>query len=190
MDSTKRQARVAGLLYLLACITAPFSLIYVPRTLVVVGDATATASHVRASTTLLRLAIANELFVSIAMIFALLALYRLFKSVNQPRAVLMAVLLLISIPVSLLNVLNDIAPLSLVSGAGFLSGFQPNQLDALVYVFLRLHSSFASLLMPQYARLASLIALVLELGELPIILWLLIWGAKEQPIAIHIPEDA
>ena len=225
MDSTRRQARVAGFLYLLACITAPFSLIYVPRTLVVAGDATATANHVRASTTLLRLGIADELFVSIAIIFAVLALYRLFKSVNERDAVLMAVLLLISVPVSLFNVLNDIAPLILVSGAGFLSAFQANQLDSLTYLFLRLHnqglvvaqifwglwlfpygmlvirsgfiprllgvlliiagfgyvaSSIAVLFLPQYARPISLIALVLELGELPIILWLLIWGAKTQ----------
>ena len=40
MNSPKKQARVAGLLYLLAGITAPFGLMYVPRTLVVPGDAT------------------------------------------------------------------------------------------------------------------------------------------------------
>jgi uncharacterized protein DUF4386 len=226
MNSTKRQARVAGLLYVLACLTAPFSLVYVPLHLVVPGDAAATAHHVRASATLLRLGIANELFVSTAFIFAVLALYRLFKGVNERHAALMVILILISIPISLLNVLNEIAPLILVSGAGFLSAFQASQLDALTYLFLRLHSqglvlaqvfwglwlfpfgmlvirsgfiprllgvllmiaglgyvasSFASLFLPQYARPVSLVAVVLELGELPIVLWLLIWGAKEQP---------
>lgn len=68
MDSTKKQARVAGILYLLGGITAHFSLIYVPRTLVVPGDATATANHVRASETLLRLGIASELFSTIVFI--------------------------------------------------------------------------------------------------------------------------
>jgi hypothetical protein len=61
MNSTKKVARVAGILYLLGGITAPFSLIYVPRTLIVPGDARATASHVRASETLLRMGIASEL---------------------------------------------------------------------------------------------------------------------------------
>jgi hypothetical protein len=61
MKSIKQQARFAGLPYLLASIPAPFALIYVPSTLIVSGDATATANHVRASETLLRLGIAGEL---------------------------------------------------------------------------------------------------------------------------------
>jgi hypothetical protein len=48
-------------------------------------------------------------------------------------------LLLISIPISLLNALNDIAALILLSGADFLSVFETRQLDALAYVFVRLH---------------------------------------------------
>jgi hypothetical protein len=207
-------------------ITAPFSLIYLPRTLVVPGDATATANHVRASETLLRLGIASELIGSIIFIFVALALYRLFKGVNETHALAMVTLLLVSVPISLLNVLNEIAALVLVSGADFLSVFERRQLDALVLLFLRLHSqgiavaavfwglwlfpfgmlvirsgfipralgvflmiagsaylvsSFSSMLLPQYARLLRF-ATVLEAGELPIMLWLLIWGAKVQRI--------
>jgi hypothetical protein len=47
MKSIKQQARFAGLLYLLASIPAPFGLIYVPSTLIVTGDAAATADRVR-----------------------------------------------------------------------------------------------------------------------------------------------
>jgi hypothetical protein len=225
MNSTKHTARVAGILYLLAGITAPFSLIHVPRTLVVPGDATATANHIRASETLLRLGIASELIVATMFIFLVLALYRLFKGVNEKRALAMVTLLLLSVPISFLNVLNDIAPLILVSGADFLSVFQKSQLDALVLLFLRLHgqglvvaqvfwglwlfpfgmlvirsgfiprvlgvflfisgsaylvSSLTSLCLPQYAHVVSQFATVLEAGEVPIVLWLLIWGAKAQ----------
>jgi Domain of unknown function (DUF4386) len=226
MDSIKKQARIAGILYLLANLTAPFALIYVPRTLVVPGDATATADHVRGSETLLRLGIASELFVSTMLIFAVLALYRLFKGVDEKHAMAMVTLILVSIPVSLLNVLNEVAALVLVSGASFLSVLAKGQLDALAYLFLRLHgqglgvaelfwglwlfpfgilvmrsgfiprvlgvfliiagagypiSSFASLVLPRYAHLAFQFAMVLGAGELPIVLWLLIWGAKERP---------
>ena len=38
MNSIKKQARVAGFLYLLACLPAPFALIYVPNTLIVPGN--------------------------------------------------------------------------------------------------------------------------------------------------------
>jgi hypothetical protein len=76
MDSTRKRARTAGLLYLLACITAPFALIYVPGTLLVRGDATATADRVRASVSLLRTGIAFELIGPIFLVFAVLAFYR------------------------------------------------------------------------------------------------------------------
>jgi Domain of unknown function (DUF4386) len=228
MNSTKKQARVAGLLYLLASIPAPFALIYVPSTLIVPGDATATANHIRVSETLLRLGIATELIASIMFIFVVLALYRLFKGVNEKQALAMAILILFSIPISLLNVLNEIAALVLVSGANFLSVFEKGQLDALAYLLLRLHSqgfvvaaifwglwlfpfgiliirsgfiprflgfllfiagfayladSFTSLLLPSYRPLVSQFAGILEIAELPIIFWLLIWGAKDQPLA-------
>src|SRR5216684_6033969 len=221
MKSIKQQARFAGLLYLLASIPAPFGLIYVPSNLIVPGDATATANHVRASETLLRLGIATELIVSIMFIFVVLALYRLFKGVNEKQALAMALLVLVSIPISLLNVLNEIAALVLVSGVNFLSVFEKGQLDALAYLFLRLHgqgfvvaqifwglwlfpfgilvirsgfiprvlgvllfiagsgylaSSFTSLLLPSYRHLVDQFAMVLTIGELPIIFWLLIWG--------------
>src|SRR5437667_7740946 len=227
MNSTKKQARFAGLLYLLASLIGCFGLIYVPGKLIVRGDATATANHIRASETLFRLGIATELFGFTIFIFVVLALYRLFKGVNEKHALAMAILLLVSIPISLLNVLNDIAALILVSGADFLSVFDKGQLDALAYLFLRLHgqgfvvaqifwglwlfpfgilvirsgfiprvlgfllfiagfgyvaSSLTSLLLPPYAHLVGQFAMVLEIGELPIIFWLLIWGAKDQPL--------
>ncbi len=227
MNSTKKQARVAGLLYLLASIIGFFCLAYVPGKLIVSGDATGTANQIRASETLLRFGIASELIAFTIFIFVVLALYRLFKAVNGKHALAMVILLLISIPISLLNVLNEIAALVLVSGGGFLSAFEKGQVDALAYLFLRLHgqgfivaqifwglwlfpfgilvirsgfiprflgvllfvagsgylaSSFTSLLLPQYARLVDQFAMALTAGELPIIFWLLIWGAKVPPL--------
>ena len=235
MNSTKKQARFAGLLYLLASIIGCFGLIYVPGKLIVRGDATATANHIRASETLFRLGIATELFGFTMFIFVVLALYRLFKGVNEKHALAMATLLLVSIPISLLNLLNDIAALVIVNGAGFLSMFETRQLDALAYLFVRLHgqgfvvaqifwglwlfpfgilvirsgfiprvlgfllfiagfgnvaSSFTSLLLPSYAPITDRFTSVLTAAELPIIFWLLIWGAKPQPVDHPHPDPA
>lgn len=44
-----------------------------------------------------------------------------------------------------------------------------------------LASAFATLVLPKVASLVGGIASVLEMAEVPIILWLLIWGAKAQP---------
>jgi len=225
MNQTKKQARVAGLLYFLASIPAPFGLIYVPNKLIVLNDPTATANNIRASESLLRLGIGCEIFVSIMFIFVVLALYRLFKPVNETHALAMMILILISIPISLLSVVNEVVALIVVSGADFLSVFDSGQLNALAYIFMRLHSqtvlvaeifwglwlvpfgiliirsrfipsalgyllfvaalgyvasSLTFLLLPSYGRVVDTVASKLTFFELPIILWLLIWGAKDQ----------
>ena len=141
MESLKKTARVAGLLYLVACIPAPFSLLYVPSTLIVRGNAAETATRILASQWMLLAGIAGELISAIAFLFVTLALYRLLKGVNQPLASLMVILFGISIPISCMNVLNEIAALILVRGADFLSVFTKPQLDALAMVFLRMHGS-------------------------------------------------
>ena len=45
MHPTDKAARIAGALYLALAITAPFHLIYIPRALIVTGNATATANN-------------------------------------------------------------------------------------------------------------------------------------------------
>ena len=140
MNSAKRTARVAGLLYLLACITAPFSLIYLPSALIVPGDATATAIKIRASELLLRIGIVSDLVSSIIFIFVVLTLYRLLKGVDHHQAVLMVILWLVSVPITFINTLNRLAALILASGADFLSVFAQGQIEAMAMVFLRLHS--------------------------------------------------
>ena len=141
MDPIKRQARSAGLLYLLCNLPAPFSLIYIPGVLIVPGDATATADHVRAHETLLRMGIAGEAFNSIVIIFAALAFYRLFKPVGDKLAAAMLALILVPVPIALLNMVNSVAASTLARGATFLSAFDRGQLDGLTYLFLRLHNS-------------------------------------------------
>jgi len=139
MDSIQKQARRAGLFYFLACVPAPFALVFVPRALVVAGDASATADRVRASEALLRWGVGCEISSVMLMIFALIALYDLYKPVGRRSAALMVILFLVSIPVSLVNVLNPIAAVLLAKGPSFLAAMDRRQLDGLVYLFLRLH---------------------------------------------------
>ena len=227
MSSTQHQARVAGVLYLLVALIAPIGLLYVPGRLIVSGNAAATADNIRASEWLLRLGIASELTHQVVGVFLALALYSLFKPVDEGLAKQLLILgALVSVPVVLVNVLNDVAALTLASGADFLSVFAQPELDALAYLFLRLHgqgitvasifwglwlfpfgllvirsgfiprvlgyllmiaggaylaSAFATLMLPQYAPLVARVALPLEVGELPIVFWLLIWGARPRP---------
>lgn len=140
MKSTRQQARSAGLLYVILALIAPIGLLYVPGKLFVSGNATATADNIRASEGLLRIGIASELVHQAIAVFLVLALYRLFKPVDENLARQLVILgALVSVPIMFVNVLNHVAALILVGGADFLSVFEKPELDALAYLFVRLH---------------------------------------------------
>ena len=86
MRSLRQQARFAGLLYILMCVTGLPGLLFIPNAMIVNGDAMATADHLRASPTLLRWGIASELFHQVVFAYLGLALYDLFRSVNRSAA--------------------------------------------------------------------------------------------------------
>ncbi|MGE0640809.1 MAG: DUF4386 domain-containing protein [Thermoanaerobaculia bacterium] len=227
MRTIQQQARHAGRLYFLLALIAPFGLLYVPGRILVAGDATATGSNLRALGGMVRLGMASELVHQALAIFLLLALYELFKPVHEGWAKLLVCLgALLSVPVMFVNSLNQIAALTLVSGADYLKVFDTAQLDALAYLFLRLHgkgidvasifwglwlfpfgllvlrsrfiprlfgylllvagtgylaAAAANLIVPQWLPVIGPLALPLEMGEVPIIFWLLLRGAKPQP---------
>ena len=133
------RARVAGALYLIANIFAPFTLLYLPSRFIERGDPAATASNIIASESLFRLGIVGNLFTFIANIFLALALYQLLKVVNKNMASLMVILFLVGVPIAMLNELTQLAVLQLLSSAGYLKASPTDQLQALAYLLLRLH---------------------------------------------------
>ena len=133
------RARVAGALYLISNIFAPFTLLYLPSRFIVRGDAAATANNVIASEPLFRFGIVGNLFTFIANIFLALALYQLLKVVNKNMASLMVILFLVGVPIAMLNELTQLAILQLLGGADYLKAYPTDQLQALAYLLLRLH---------------------------------------------------
>jgi hypothetical protein len=224
MNSTKKAARIAGLLYVLASVPCVVSQLYIPARFIVSGDAASTANKIAASESVFLFGIVCELAGFTGFIFVVRALYRLFRGVNKGHASLMVMLMLVSIPISLLNVLNEIAALTLIRGANYLSVFDKPQRDGLALLFLDLHWAgfdvaqifwglwlvpfgllvYKSGFLPRILGVSLIIACfgylantlvdfgvvpqgVSWVGELvicetPIILWLLIRGAKDQPL--------
>jgi len=225
MSTLNRNARIAGLLYL-TLMVAPLRLIYIPGKLFVSGNASATANNIAAHETLFRLGILSDLFAATMGIFLTLALYRLFKGVNEGLARLIVILgALMVTPIYFLNTINDAAALLLARGADFLSVFDKPQRDALVMVFLRMHgqgilanevfwglwlfpfgllvyrsrflprilgvwlvlncfaylaTSVTGILWPQYEQRVSNWLFPVMAGELAIMLWLIVMGARER----------
>ena len=230
MTPLNRNARIAGLLYL-TLLSAPLRLIYIPTKLFVSGNASATSNNIAAHQMLFRLGILSDLFTATMAIFLTLALYRLFKAVDQGLARLMVILgALMVTPIYFLNTINDAAALLLARGADFLTVFDKPQRDALVVLFLRMHgqgilaneifwglwllpfgllvyrsrflprvlgvwlilncfaylaTSITGMLWPRYEQRVSNWVFPVMFGELAIMLWLIIMGAKErQPAAV------
>jgi hypothetical protein len=212
---------------------------YVPKNLIVDGNAAATANNIVASETLFRLGIAGELIGQAGFIFVALALYDLLKGVNRRHASLMVTLIVVSIPIAFVNELNAIAALILVRGADFLSALEKPQRDALAMLFIKLHNrgfgvaeifwglwlfplallvyrsrflprflgvwlalagsawlilSLTGILLPQYQDKVYTMSQPAFFGEVALMLWLLIkgarppaldaGGAKEKPLGI------
>ncbi len=227
MHPTVRAARIAGVLYVLMGAPAPFALIYLPAKLIVRGDAAATANNILASQMLFRLGIVAELISAVLFVLLVMALYHLLSEVNKNHARLMVGLVLVSVAITFVNVVNNIAALTLFRGADYtyLSVFDKPQRDAMGMLFLGLHSqgtfvnqifwglwllpfgllvmksvflprilgvllivngfayvavSATWLLLPAYGNVAFRASMPALLGELWIMLWLLIKGAKVQ----------
>lgn len=138
VKSAPATARAAGLLYLLLAVTGGFSMLYVPS-LIVPGDAAATAGNILAHESLFRLGVVSGLISQVVFVFLVLALYQLFDAVNHTHAALMVALVVAAVPVGFVNMLNQVAALHVLSGADYLSVFEADQLNALVMLFLDLH---------------------------------------------------
>jgi hypothetical protein len=140
MSSIKETGRFTGILYLLVAITGAFSLVYVPSVVIVPGDATATARKITDAELFYRIGILSDLLSQILFTFLVLSLYHLLKDVDKKHARFMLALGLLIVPFGFVNLVNQIAPLILLSGADFLSVFTKPQLDALALGFLRLRN--------------------------------------------------
>jgi hypothetical protein len=140
MNSTKKTARIAGLLYLFMAITSAFGLLYVSSKIIVDGDAIATANNIISFELLFRMGIVSNLIGQIGFIFLVLVLYRLLKEVNKTHAKIMVTLVLVSVPIAFLNNLNQLGALIVLSGSVYLKVLPPNNLNALVMLFLDLYN--------------------------------------------------
>lgn len=135
-----RAARLAGLLYLLVVLIAPYRLIYVPAALFVSGDAAATLANIATHETVFRLGLAADLACGTLMAFVALALFRLLGDVDRQHGLAMLLLGGMLVPAMyFFNVLNDAAVLLLVHGSDAFAAFEPSQRSALAMLFLRMH---------------------------------------------------
>lgn len=129
MEPTKKNARLAGFLYLILIISGMLSLIYVPSQLIDWQDSARTVDNIAESQLLWKLGIISNLICFTCFIFLPLALYRLLSTVNRNHAILMVILAVVSVPISYLNIANYIDVVSTINNVEFLKLFTREQLD-------------------------------------------------------------
>jgi len=139
-DATPRlKARIAGVFYLATILAGMFAEGFVRSTLIVSGDATATAANILASEPLYRVGVACDLVGLVCYTVVTLLFYELFAPVSRGLSRLAALFSLVGIAVLALATLGLLAPLTWLGGAPYLAAFDPDQRRAFAYASLKAH---------------------------------------------------
>ncbi len=140
-DSQRAAARIAGITYLLALVSANFASFYVASKLIVDGDAAKTVANIVASERLFRLGIASDLFTFAADIVLIIALYVILRPINRNLALLALSWRLVETSIFVVTTLNSLNVLRLLSGAPYLRAFEGDRLQALTMLSIRAHGA-------------------------------------------------
>jgi hypothetical protein len=141
MNSDKKVARIAGLLYLIVVVTGIFNLAYVPSKLIVWDNASVTVKNIMEHETLFRLGIFGGLICYTAFLLLPLVLYKLFKPIDKTYAVLMTVFAMVSVPISFINMENKFSVLTLLSKADYLKAIDADMLQTQVMFYLHSYNN-------------------------------------------------
>lgn len=135
MNSPKRLARIAGVLYLIVAIFAAFAY-NVYTKLYVAGDAAATASNVVANSGDVRMAVVADFVMVTAWVFLALTLYRLLKHVHPGAARAMVVLVAIGAGIVCLNTVFEFEGMRVATDSSYAAALGAGGSNGLVLLLL------------------------------------------------------
>ncbi len=141
MNTNKKTARMAGLLYLIYIVLHVFADVIGRSTLIVYGDAATTATNIMAAAWQFRIGFMLDLFAAVLFLLTAWALYLLLKPVNQNLALLFLLLNLGGVAIQCASDLFLPASQLLLSGADYAKGFQLDQRQALAMSLLYLYKN-------------------------------------------------
>ena len=168
MTDPKRVARMAGMFSLLTVATAMFAQAYVSQRMVVPGDAATTAANFLANKGLIRAGYAFYLIEMACDMATAVFFYVLLRPVSRPLALVSLVLSLAGCAFKTFARVFFILPLFVLGGSSSLSAFQPEQLQSLVMLLLRINDQGASVAVVFFGFATVLRGwLVLRSGFLP-----------------------
>jgi hypothetical protein len=171
--SLKRLASTTGILYIMVILAGILSEI-IGTNIFVPGDIITTVNNIQAHEFAFRSGFVISIMRFVALILLVLALYRLFKPVNNDLAVVMAAFALISIPVGMVSLLFKYTGPLLLSSGYYPALFQADQWHAQVLFFINLQVWGDKVAQVLAVWLCPLGYLVYKSGFLPRILGILL----------------
>jgi hypothetical protein len=136
---TRRELRLAGLCYLAIIALGMFTEVFVRGSLVVAGDAAATARNIAAQPQLWRLGLAADLLMQVLDVPVIVVLWRLLRPVNETLALTATGLNLVQTAVLVANRVQLLAALDLLTTPAVTDAFLPGQREALSMLAVSLH---------------------------------------------------
>src|SRR3989475_12531715 len=170
--SPRFEARITGALYLLTILTGIFAQGFVSGSLVVDGDAAATATNILMHKSLFQLGFAVYLIEMACQIAITALFYNLLKPAGRSVSLVAAFLGLAGCVIKTFSRLFYIAPLLVLGGSHYLSVFSAEQLQALALLFLKVNDHGAAIALAFFGFYALLTGyLIVRSTFLPRILW-------------------
>lgn len=114
---------------------------YIPSKLIVWDNASLTFNNILKSETLFRIGIVAGIICYTAFLILPIVLYKLLNQVNKSYAIGMVALAVISVPLSLVNLLNTINVLTLIDRAQYLQVIEADELQAQVLLYLDFYNN-------------------------------------------------
>jgi hypothetical protein len=134
--SPKRQARIAGLLYLVVAVFAAFAFNYATGRTYVPGNAAATAQSVLANGGLVRAGVVADLIQATAWLFTAMALYLLLRHVSENRARAMVIFVAVGATIVCVNQVFPLAALQAATEPSYAAAFGAAGSNALALLLL------------------------------------------------------
>ena len=138
-------ARMTGVFYLLTILAGLFAQVFVSGTVVVSGDASATATNILSHRLLFQLGFAIYLVEMACQVTYTALAYDLLKPVSRSLSLLAAIFSLVGCTIKILSRLFYVAPLLVLGGVPYLSVFNAQQLQALALLFLEVNDQAAAI---------------------------------------------
>jgi hypothetical protein len=136
-SSPARDARIAGLLYVFVVAASSYAL-FSTSSLIVSGDAAATAVNIRSSEAAFRLAFSANLLSAAAYVAVVAILFALFEPVSRTWSAVAAFFGLAGCAMSGAGMVNQLGALHYLGDQGALAAFGPGAVEALARAHLRL----------------------------------------------------